>query len=67
MNLPRSERFKPQNVILVGVIPGPHELRLNINSYDVAQLNKLWTDGIIVKAHGSMELEVFRGALLCGL
>ena len=65
MNLPRSERFKPQNVILVGVIPGPHELKLNINSYDVAEFNKLWTDGIIVKAHGSKELEVFRGALLC--
>lgn len=26
MNLPRSERFKPENVILVGLIPGPNEL-----------------------------------------
>lgn len=68
MNLPRAERFKPENVILVGVIPGPHEPKLNINAYLqplVAELNKLWTDGISVKAHGSMELEVFRGALLC--
>ena len=68
MNLPRAERFKPENVILVGVIPGPHEPKLNINSYLqplVAELNKLWTDGISVKAHGSMELEVFHDALLC--
>ena len=33
MNLPRSERFKPENVFLVGVIPGPHEPKHNINSY----------------------------------
>ena len=53
---------------MVGVIPGPRKPKLNINSYLqhlVAELNKLWTNGIIVKAHGSMELEVFRGALLC--
>ena len=24
MNLPRTERFKPENVFLIGVIPGPH-------------------------------------------
>ena len=33
MNLPRSERFKRENIILVGVIPGPCEPKLNINSY----------------------------------
>ena len=25
MNLPWAERFKPENVFLVGVIPGPHK------------------------------------------
>lgn len=30
MNLPRSQRFKLENVFLVGVIPGPHEPNLNI-------------------------------------
>ena len=33
MNLPRSERFKLENVMLVGIIPGPHEPKLTINSY----------------------------------
>lgn len=55
MNLPRAERFKPENVFLNGVIPGPHEPKHNINSYLqplVAELNVLWKDGISVKAHG---------------
>lgn len=33
LNLPRSERFKEENVLLVGVIPGPTEPKLNLNSY----------------------------------
>lgn len=45
MNLPRSERFKPENVFLVGVNPGPHyEPKHNINSYLqplVAELNSV--------------------------
>lgn len=32
-NLPRSERFKIENVLLVGLIPGPHEPKLSINTY----------------------------------
>ena len=68
MNLPRPERFKPENVFLVGVIPGPHEPKHNINSYLeplVAELNILWKDGVRVKAHGSSTFEVFHAALLC--
>ena len=68
MNLPRSERFKPENVFLVGIIPGPHEPRLTINSYLqplVAELNLLWKDGITVRAHGALTSEVYRAALLC--
>ena len=68
MNLPRSERFKPENVFLVGIIPGPHEPRLTINSYLqplVAELNQLWKDGITVRAHGALGGEVYHVALLC--
>ena len=32
-NLPRCERFKVENIILVGLIPGPTEPSKNINSY----------------------------------
>jgi len=33
LNLPRSERFKLQNVILAGMIPGPNEPADDINSF----------------------------------
>ena len=32
-NLSRKERYKPENIILVGIIPGPNEPKLNINSF----------------------------------
>lgn len=33
MNLPRSSRYIEENVVLVGIIPGPHEPRFTVNSY----------------------------------
>lgn len=33
LNLPRTQRFKEENVMLLGVIPGPTEPKKNINSY----------------------------------
>lgn len=33
MNLPRELRFKQENIILIGLIPGPHEPSLHINSF----------------------------------
>lgn len=57
MNLPRSERFKPENVLLLGILPGPHEPKLTINSYLeplVAELNLSWKDGITVRANGAL-------------
>ena len=33
LNLPREERHKPENVSLVGIIPGPHEPKGTMNSY----------------------------------
>ena len=68
MNLPRAERFKAENVFLVGVIPGPQEPKHNINSYLqplVAELNVLWNYGISVKAHGSTANAKLHAALLC--
>lgn len=32
-NLPRSERYKLENIIIAGCIPGPKEPKKNINSY----------------------------------
>ena len=67
MNLPRELRFKPENVILVGVIPGPHEPKLTINSYLrplVEELNTLW-QGLQIKVDNCGSLKTFRAALLC--
>ena len=32
-NLPREERFKMENIILLGIIPGPSEPKKTMNSY----------------------------------
>lgn len=61
LNLPRSIRYKRENVILVGVIPGPSEPSLNINSYLsplVSELLELWT-GVPLS-----ESQVMRAVLL---
>ena len=41
LNLPRSERYKIENMILVGMIPGPREPKRDINSYLVPLVNEL--------------------------
>lgn len=53
MNLPRSERLKKENVITAGVIPGPDEPSLSINTYLrplVDELIDLWSNGFKYKA-----------------
>ena len=45
LNLPRHLRYKQENIILVGIIPGPKEPKLNINSYLsplVDELKEFW-------------------------
>ena len=68
MNLPRSERFKRENVLLVGIIPGPSEPPLTINTYLsplVDELLLLWDTGVMLKHSGSCFPQLFKGALLC--
>ena len=50
LNLPREERYKPENIILVGIIPGPKEPKETINSYLhplVADLLAFW-EGVCI-------------------
>ena len=65
MNLPRDERFLPENVIC-GIIPGPEPKR-NINYFLlplVSDLQKLWT-GVFMDIR-KCPLPIFiRAALLC--
>ena len=55
-NLPRSERFKVENIVLVGCIPGPREPKHDINSFlspMVDELIELW-NGIQLKTSSSL-------------
>lgn len=69
LNLPRTLRYKTENLIIVGIIPGPREPEHNINSYLqplVSELLTLW-EGIKLQvntASGVVEAKV-RCALLC--
>ena len=50
-NLPRTIRYKSENIILVGIIPGPHEPSCTVNSYLtplVQELQEAWTAGLRV-------------------
>lgn len=41
VNLPRNYRYKNENVIVIGIIPGPHEPKIHINSYLGPLVNEL--------------------------
>ena len=50
-NLPRDERYKPENIIIVGIIPGAKEPKLSINSYLtplIIEVNEVWKNGLHV-------------------
>lgn len=66
LNLPRSIRFKRENVILFGIIPGPCEPSLTINTFLdplVCDLLELWK-GVQLQLPGCGETALFRCALL---
>ena len=66
-NLPRSERYKEENVILVGLIPGPSEPKLTVNSYLfplVEEVKMAWFNGIKVKVCDGSQITI-RLALSC--
>ena len=66
MNLPRNIRFKRENIIIVGLLPGPKEPSKNINSFLfplVCELLSLW-EGVSLNTY-SAGSQIFRCALLC--
>ena len=65
--MPRSERFKVENIILVGCIPGPREPKQDINPFLsplVDELLVLW-DGIQLKTSSLFGYTSLRCALTC--
>ena len=66
LNLPRTERFTSENILLLGVIPGPTERELTINTFLkplTEELLKLW-NGVVMETHDN-RLVLVRAALLC--
>ena len=67
LNLPREVRYKQHNVILVGLVPGPHEPKRDINTFLkplVDDLLKLWS-GVQFNVHSVRSYKIIRCALLC--
>ena len=66
LNLPRAIRFKPENVLIAGIIPGPSETSYSeMNSYlrpSVKELNSLWSEGFTLVR--GVERIVMHAALL---
>ena len=67
MNLPRDSRFRQENVMSVGLIPGPREPKHDINSQLQPLVQELlqFLNGIHIKVHNVCEPVVVRCALLC--
>ena len=67
LNLPRSERFKWENVIVVGIIPAMGKEPKKLNSFLeplVEELKALWKGVRLVSSQSTIPL-VFKAALLC--
>ena len=68
MNLPRHIRFRRENVLLVGILPGPHESSHDINTFLqplVDEFNEYLT-GVNMTVHGEGTEKLVKCALLCG-
>ena len=58
--------FKEENIIIVGIMPGPHEPLKTTNSYLtplVEELKQLWS-GVVMKTRDGMSV-IVRCALIC--
>lgn len=67
-NLPRAVRFKRENIIIVGILPGPSEPNCDqLCAYMeplVDELNELWSEGMVCQTAEGNDIAV-RVALLC--
>jgi len=69
LNLPRFLRYKRENVVLVGLIPGPHEPKNDINSFLkplVDELQDFWAGVPLTVCNGNEKTtELVKSAVLC--
>jgi hypothetical protein len=69
MNLPRDIRYKKENVMVAGIIPGPKEpdaqqLQFYLEPI-IDELDELWRDGFTHKLPNEEQDTTFYAALLC--
>ncbi|XP_048255122.1 uncharacterized protein LOC125381851 [Haliotis rufescens] len=67
MNLPRDERFKRENCLLVGIIPALSKEPESLNSFLtplVTELKALW-NGVLMEVQGSSASVSVKMALMC--
>lgn len=73
LNLPRNERYKKENIILAGVIPGPKEPKQNVNPFLlplVEDLKKLYEGVTFQNSSSRLGFTTIRatlGCILCDL
>ena len=67
LNLPRAFRYRLKNICLIGIIPGPKEPEISVNSYLnplVADLKELWVGkNLYISTTGCHS--IVRCALIC--
>ena len=68
LNLPRHERYKLENIIVVGVLPGPSEPKLTANTFLeplVQELKALWACKERFSIYGSLFKRPIKVGLVC--
>lgn len=68
LDLPRHLRYKIENVIIVGILPGPSEPKLTANTFLqplVTELKRLWNTEIRFSVAGSLLKKPIKVGLLC--
>ena len=68
LNLPRELRYKTENMIVISVIPGPHEPKLNINTYlkpPVDELQEVYKGVVLPCSSGYLKQRHVRACVVC--
>lgn len=68
LNLPWELRYKTENMIVISVTPGPHEPKLNINTYLkplVDELQELYRGVVLPCSSGILKQRHVRACVVC--
>ena len=65
LNLPRQLRYRRENILVVGIIPGPHEPKVHINSYLEILVDELLDLMKGIKMHTPHGEKVIKAYLTC--